>query len=74
MSKKSPTKISPARQIAYTMMLVWFIGLAFSVPLSLQQNYPMALAACGGSFAISIVVFVIVGFLVAGDAPDNPEK
>lgn len=64
-NKKSPQSPSPARRVAFTLMLVIMIGLAFTFPMTLSGNIQGALIACGIATLVGLAVLILGTLIVA---------
>ncbi|HRL13229.1 MAG TPA: hypothetical protein PKX07_15200 [Aggregatilineales bacterium] len=77
MSKRPSTPPSPARRVAFTLMLVILVGLAFSFPMTLGGDWQGALTACGITFVVALAVLILGTLIVANSrargGDDQPE-
>ncbi len=75
--RKPPTaNNTPARRAAMTILLIAFVGLAVSMPLTLQGNVQAAALTCGVSLLAMLIVLVSGALIVALSRPhdDSPAE
>lgn len=72
MSETPTPSNTPARRAAMTILLIMFVGLAISMPLTLQGNIQAAALTCGVSLFAIFIVLVSGALIVALNRPrDN---
>lgn len=76
MSKTPTPNNTPARRAAMTVLLIAFVGLAISMPLTLQGNIQAAALTCGVSLLGIVIVLFSGALIVAISRPrdDSPTK
>jgi uncharacterized membrane protein len=65
MAKRSTTPPSAARRVAFTLVLVVMVGLAFSFPMTLGGDWQGAMIACGVTFVVALAVLILGTLIVA---------
>jgi len=76
MSQAPTPNNTPARRAALTIMLIAFIGLAISMPLTLQGDIQAAALTCGVSLLAMLIVLFSGALIVAISRPrdDSPAE
>lgn len=74
MSERPTPVNTPARRAAMTILLIMFVGLAISMPLTLQGNIQAAALTCVVSLLVIVIVLVSGALIVALNRPrdDSP--